>query len=141
MSVRGAARRLALGLVVIGEIGAPCPDARAERLSAGRLSCTDAGNGSGRVVIDTEAAYKLWQEGARSGSTSSRHRAARNFAAAGIMDAGAAPQYSGSLWLPDVGRGASPLNSRTYFHTHLEDAVKVSATRPDRVLLPRRLLE
>jgi len=116
--------------VLIGEIGL-MPDARARRLSLGRLPRTEPETVPGGVVIDTEAAYKLWEAAVPSGSTSSRHRGApricrrRHYGcrcrvaifreACGCRTSAAAP---------------SAPSSKTFFHTHLEDAVKGVRDRP-----------
>ena len=63
MSVRGAARRLALGLVVIGEIGARAQTLVPEGYRLDDYRAPTPETVPGGVVIDTEAAYKLWQEG------------------------------------------------------------------------------
>ena len=63
MSVRRVARRLALGLVLMGVIGARAQTLVPEGYRLDDYRAPTPETVPGGVVIDTEAAYKLWQEG------------------------------------------------------------------------------
>ena len=55
---------------------------------------------------------------------SRRAASAGKFAGVGRVAAGAAARYSGSFWLPDVGRGELDAKLEGYFRTNLDRVAK-----------------
>ena len=131
MSVRRRSGASSLGLVLVGEIGARAQTLEPEGYRLDDYRAPTPETVAGGVVIDTEAAYKLLARrrchlGRRPPGTA----APREFAAAGIMDAGAAPQYPGQPVAAGCGRGALSPELEAYFRVHLEAAVEGVRDRP-----------
>ncbi len=123
MSVRRAARRLALGLVLIGEIGARAQTLEPEGYRLDDYRAPTPETVPGGVVIDTEAAYQLWQAGGAIWvDVLPAPRRPENLPPQALWMPVPRRNIPGSLWLPDVGRGALNPELEAYFRTHLEDA-------------------
>lgn len=131
MSLRRAIRSLGLGLLLIGDIAAHAqpPEPDGYRLDDYRAPTPAAVPGG--VVIETDAAYKLWQGGSAVWiDVLPAPRRPENLPAQALWMP--LPRYDipGSLWLPDVGRGALSLELEAYFRTHLEEATKGARDSP-----------
>jgi PQQ-dependent catabolism-associated CXXCW motif protein len=79
----------------------------------------------GGVVVDTKEAYDLWQGGAAVWiDVLPAPRRPENLPAQALWMPLARRDISGSLWLPDVGRGALSPEIEAHFKAHLKDATK-----------------
>jgi PQQ-dependent catabolism-associated CXXCW motif protein len=86
---------------------------------------------AGGVVIDTEAAYKLWQAGSAIWvDVLPAPRRPENLPPQALWMPVPRRNIPGSLWLPDIGRGALSPELEAYFRVHLEDAVNGVRDRP-----------
>ena len=131
MSVRRAARRLALGLVLIGEISARAETLEPEGYRLDDYRAPTPETVAGGVVIDTEGAYKLWQAGGAIWvDVLPAPRRPENLPPQALWMPVPRRNIPGSLWLPDVGRGALNPELEAYFRTHLEDATDGVYGRP-----------
>ena len=131
MRLRRAARRLALGLVLIGEIGAHAQALEPEGYRLDDYRAPTPETVAGGVVIDTDAAYKLWLAGdAIWVDVLPAPRRPENLPPHALWMPVPRRNIPGSLWLPDLGRGALGPEVEAYFHVHLEDAVKGVRDRP-----------
>jgi len=123
MWLRRAARRLVLGLVLIGEISARAQMLEPEGYRLDDYRAPTPETVPGGVVIDTEAAYQLWQAGGTIWvDVLPAPRRPENLPPQALWMPVPRRNIPGSLWLPDVGRGALNPELEAYFRTHLEDA-------------------
>jgi PQQ-dependent catabolism-associated CXXCW motif protein len=131
MSVRRAARSLALGLALIGEIGASAQTLEPEGYRLDDYRAPTPETVPGGIVIDTEAAYKLWQAGGAIWvDVLPAPRRPENLLPQALWMPVPRRNIPGSLWLPDVGRGALSPELEAYFRVHLEAAVEGVRDRP-----------
>src|SRR5438874_853515 len=125
MRLRAAAWPLALGLVLIGEIGTRAQTLEPETYRLDDYRAPTPQTVPGGVVIDTAAAYQLWQAGGAIWvDVLPAPRRPENLPPQALWMPVPRRNIPGSLWLPDVGRGALSPGLEAYFHAHLEDAVK-----------------
>ena len=97
---------------------------------------------AGGVVLDTDAAFQLWKTGdAIWIDVLPAPRRPANLPPSALWMPLPHRDIPGSLWLPDVGRGALSPELEGYFRTHLETATEPAPRHPGRVLLPGRLLD
>ena len=76
---------------------------------------------TGGVVLDTKAAHKLWESGnAVWIDVLPTPRRPTNLPASAVWMPLPHRDIPGSLWLPDIGRGALSPELETYFRDHLE---------------------
>jgi PQQ-dependent catabolism-associated CXXCW motif protein len=84
---------------------------------------------TGGVVLDTEAAHQFWESGAAVWiDVLPAPRRPENLPASALWMPLPHRDIPGSLWLPDVGRGALSPELESYFRDHLEAATN---GRPD----------
>jgi PQQ-dependent catabolism-associated CXXCW motif protein len=125
MTVTRAVRCLALGLFLVGNIGAVAqvPEPDGYRLDDYRAATP--GTVPGAVVIDTENAFKLWQGGAAVwiDVLPAPHRP-ENLPPQSLWMPLPRRDIPGSLWLPDVGRGQLSSALEIHFRDQLEIATK-----------------
>jgi len=78
---------------------------------------------AGAIVLDTDAAHKLWASGGTVwiDVLPAPHRPA-NLPASAVWMPLPHRDIPGSLWLPDIGRGALSPEVDSYFRRHLEAA-------------------
>jgi PQQ-dependent catabolism-associated CXXCW motif protein len=80
---------------------------------------------TGGAVLDTEAAHKLWTTGSAVWiDVLPAPRRPANLPASALWMPLPHRNIPGSLWLPDIGRGALSRDLETYFRDHLEAAAK-----------------
>src|SRR6202047_5559118 len=123
MSVRRAARRLALGLVVIGEISARAQTLEPEGYRLDDYRAPTPETVPGGVLIDTEAAYKLWQAGGAIWvDVLPAPRRPENLPPQALWMPVPRRNIPGRPWRPDVGRGVLNPELEAYFRTRLDGA-------------------
>lgn len=120
-----AARRLVLALALIGNGAAqaepPAPDGY--RMDDYRAPTPLSVPGA--AVLDTQAALALWKSGAAVWiDVLPAPRRPTNLPASALWSPLPRHDIPGSLWLPDVGRGALNPELERYFHAHLEAATR-----------------
>jgi PQQ-dependent catabolism-associated CXXCW motif protein len=114
---------LAFGLVLIGNIGSHAgpPEPEGYRMDDYRAPVPETV--AGAVVLDTRAACELWQTGnAVWIDVVSAPRRPENLPAAAFWMPLPHRDIPGSLWLPDVGRGALSPELEGFFQHQLEAA-------------------
>jgi PQQ-dependent catabolism-associated CXXCW motif protein len=80
---------------------------------------------SGGVVLDTDAAHELWESGVAVWiDVLPAPRRPENLPASALWMPLPHRDIPGSLWLPDIGRGALSPELEGYFRDHLEAATK-----------------
>jgi PQQ-dependent catabolism-associated CXXCW motif protein len=117
--------RLGLGLVLIGNLAARAqpPEPQGYRMDDYRAPTPETV--AGGVVLVTEAAHKLWASGnAVWVDVLPAPRQPANLPAASLWMPLPHRDIPGSLWLPDIGRGALGPELEGYFRDHLEAATK-----------------
>jgi PQQ-dependent catabolism-associated CXXCW motif protein len=121
-SSRPVIRSLALGLVLIGNIASsPPPEPEGYRMDDYRAPVPETV--AGGVVLDTNAAYALWKTGhAVWIDVLPAPRRPANLPAASFWMPVTHRDIPGSLWLPDVGRGALRPELEGFFQHQLEAA-------------------
>jgi PQQ-dependent catabolism-associated CXXCW motif protein len=78
---------------------------------------------AGGAVLDTEAAYRLWESGAAVWiDVLPAPRRPTNLPASALWMPLPHRDIPGSIWLPDIGRGALSPELEGYFRHHLEEA-------------------
>jgi PQQ-dependent catabolism-associated CXXCW motif protein len=131
MSVRRATRRLVLCFVLVGEIGARAQTLEAEGYRMDNYRAPTPETVPGGVLIDTEAAYKLWKAGGAIWvDVLPVPRRPENLPPHALWMPVPRRNIPGSLWLPDVGRGALNPQLEAYFRTHLDEATDGINGRP-----------
>jgi PQQ-dependent catabolism-associated CXXCW motif protein len=86
---------------------------------------------AGGVVLDTEAAHQLWESGAAVWiDVLPAPRRPENLPASALWMPLPHRNIPGSLWLPDIGRGALSPELESYFRNHLETATSRSRGTP-----------
>jgi len=79
----------------------------------------------GGIALDTEAAQELWKSGGAIWiDVLPAPRRPANLPPQSLWMPVPRRDIPGSLWLPDVGRGALSAELEAYFRAHLEEAVK-----------------
>lgn len=130
MSLRRAIRSLGLGLLLIGDIAAhaQAPEPDGYRLDDYRAPTPVTVPGG--VIVDTKTAYELWQGGTAVWiDVLPAPRRPENLPAQALWMPLPRHEIPGSLWLPDVGRGALSPELEAYFQAHLEDVIKGARDR------------
>jgi PQQ-dependent catabolism-associated CXXCW motif protein len=123
------ARRLwiiVFGLAVIGNpaAGAP-PPAEPEEYRIDDYRAPVPATVAGGVALDTEAAHKLWAGGIAVWiDVLPASRRPPNLPPAALWMPLPRRDIPGSIWLPDIGRGALSPELEAYFREHLENATK-----------------
>ena len=116
-----AVRRLLLGFVLLGNLaaGAQPPEPEGYRMDDYRAPTPESV--AGGFVLDTDAAQKLWQSGGAVwvDVLPAPHRPA-NLPASALWMPLPHRDIPGSLWLPDIGRGALSPELESYFRNRLE---------------------
>jgi PQQ-dependent catabolism-associated CXXCW motif protein len=80
---------------------------------------------TGGVMLDTDAAYRLWESGAAVWiDVLPAPRRPENLPLSALWMPLPHRDIPGSLWLPDIGRGALSPELERYFRRHLEAATK-----------------
>jgi PQQ-dependent catabolism-associated CXXCW motif protein len=80
---------------------------------------------SGGVVLDTDAAHQLWESGTAVWiDVLPAPRRPENLLPSALWMPLPHRNIPGSLWLPDIGRGALSPELESYFHENLEAATK-----------------
>jgi PQQ-dependent catabolism-associated CXXCW motif protein len=86
---------------------------------------------AGGVVLDTDAAHELWESGAAVWiDVLPAPRRPENLPASALWMPLPHRDIPGSLWLPDIGRGALSPELEGYFRDHLEAATKGRGDAP-----------
>jgi len=86
---------------------------------------------AGGAVLDTEAAYRLWESGAAVWiDVLPAPRRPTNLPASALWMPLPHRDIPGSIWLPEIGRGALSPQLEVYFRDHLEAATKSRLNAP-----------
>ena len=128
-----ALRRLLLGFALITNVGtnAQVPEPEGYRMDDYRAPTPQTV--AGGTVLDTDAAHKLWENGGAVWiDVLPAPRRPANLPASALWMPLAHRDIPGSIWLPDIGRGALSLELEGYFRHHLEAA---SAGRKDAAIV------
>jgi PQQ-dependent catabolism-associated CXXCW motif protein len=120
-----ATPRLLLGVVLVRSLAALAqpPEPDGYRMDDYRAPTPETV--AGGVVLDTEAAQKLWKSGnAVWIDVLPAPRRPANLPASAVWMPLPHRHIPGSLWLPDIGRGAVSPELEAYFRDHLEAATQ-----------------
>ena len=129
--MRRAIQGVALGFLLIGEIGVHAQVLEPEGYRLDDYRAPTPATVSGGIVIDTEAAYSLWESGAAAWiDVLPAPRRPANLPAQALWMPLPRRDIPRSLWLPDVGRGALSPELEAYFKAHLEGATEGIRDRP-----------
>jgi PQQ-dependent catabolism-associated CXXCW motif protein len=114
-----------LGLVIVVNAGADPRPPEPEEYRMEDYRAPTPHTVSGGIVLDTEAARKLWAEGGAVWiDVLPAPRRPANLPASAVWKPVPRRDIPGSLWLPETGRGALSPEIESYFHDHLETATK-----------------
>jgi PQQ-dependent catabolism-associated CXXCW motif protein len=120
-----AIRLLVFGLALLASVSAHArpPEPEGYRMEDYRAPTPETV--AGAAAIDTDAAHKLWESGGAVwiDVLPAPHRPA-NLPQSAVWMPLPHRDIPGSLWLPDVGRGALSPELEGYFRDHLEAATK-----------------
>jgi PQQ-dependent catabolism-associated CXXCW motif protein len=123
--MRRAGGSLALGLLLVGGIGAPAQTPEPEGYRMDDYRAPTPTTVPGGAVVETEAAYRLWQSGAAvwiDVFPAPRHPG--NLPPHALWMPIPRRNIPGSVWLPEVGRGRLNPELEAYFRAHLEASNK-----------------
>jgi PQQ-dependent catabolism-associated CXXCW motif protein len=118
-----AIRLFVLGLALLTSVSgnARPPEPEGYRMDDYRAPTPEAV--AGAAVLDTEVAHKLWQSGGAVWiDVLPAPRRPANLPAAAVWMPLPHRDIPGSLWLPDIGRGALSPELESYFQSHLAAA-------------------
>jgi PQQ-dependent catabolism-associated CXXCW motif protein len=131
MCVRRAVGGLVLSLLLTFNIGAHAQAPEPEGYRVDDYRAPTPATVPGAVTIGTEAAYRLWQSGAAVWiDVLSAPRRPENLPPQALWSPIPRRNIPGSLWLPNVGRGALSPELEAYFRAHLEAATGGFRDRP-----------
>jgi PQQ-dependent catabolism-associated CXXCW motif protein len=128
--VRAARRRqaiggLGLGLFLILDLVARAQLSEPEDYRKDDYRAPTPETVAGGVVLDTEAAHKLWTRGKAVWiDVLPASRRPPNLPTSAVWMPLARRDIPGSLWLPEIGRGLLSGELEAYFRDHLDDATK-----------------
>jgi PQQ-dependent catabolism-associated CXXCW motif protein len=118
-----AIRRFLFGFAFFGNLAANAQPAEPEGYRMDDYRSPTPATVAGGVVLDTDAARKLWESGAAAWiDVLPAPRRPANLPASALWIPVPHRDIPGSLWLPDIGRGALSSEFESYFHHHLEAA-------------------
>jgi len=118
-----ASRWLVLGLALLANLPANAQPAEPEGYRIDDYRAPTPETVAGGIVIDTEAAHKLWQSGAAVWiDVLPAPRRPANLPSSALWMPLPHRDIPGSLWLPDIGRGELGPGLESYFRHHLEAA-------------------
>lgn len=121
----GAIRWLALGLLFIGSLAADAQPSEPEGYRLDDYRAPTPKTIAGGIVLDTEGARALWTSGEAVWiDVLPAPRRPANLPASALWMPLPHRDIPGSLWLPDIGRGALSPELEGYFRDHLEAATK-----------------
>jgi PQQ-dependent catabolism-associated CXXCW motif protein len=120
-----AIRSFLVGLVLISRLAAGAPPAEPQGYRMDDYRTPTPSTVSGGTVLDTNAAGALWKSGdAVWIDVLPASRRPSNLPASALWMPLPHRDIPGSLWLPDIGRGALSPELESYFEAHLEAATK-----------------
>jgi PQQ-dependent catabolism-associated CXXCW motif protein len=124
-------RWLLCGLLLAGSLGANARPAEPEGYRTDDYRAPTPDTVAGGVVLDTEAAHRLWTSGdAVWIDVLPAPRRPANLPQSAVWMPLPHRDIPGSLWLPDVGRGALSPELEGYFRNHLETATSRRRNTP-----------
>ncbi len=113
------------GLVLIGDLAARAQPLEPQGYRMDDYRAPTPETVMGGVVLDTEAAHELWKSGdAVWIDVLPASQRPANLPPSALWMPLPRRNIPGSLWLPDIGRGALSPELGTYFRDHLEAATK-----------------
>jgi PQQ-dependent catabolism-associated CXXCW motif protein len=126
-----AIRRIVLGVSLVVNFGARAqpPEPEGYRMDDYRAPTPDGV--AGGIVLDTEAAHKLWTGGnAIWIDVLPASRRPPNLPPSALWMPLVRRDIPGSLWLPEIGRGALNPELEEYFRDHLDSATRGRRNAP-----------
>jgi PQQ-dependent catabolism-associated CXXCW motif protein len=118
-----AIRRFLFGFAFFGNLAANAQPAEPDGYRMDDYRSPTPATVAGGVALDTDAARKLWESGAAVWiDVLPAPRRPANLPASALWMPVPHRDIPGSLWLPDIGRGALSSEFESYFHHHLEAA-------------------
>jgi PQQ-dependent catabolism-associated CXXCW motif protein len=116
-------RRLFFGFALLESLAASAQPPEPEGYRMDDYRAPTPRTVAGGIVLDTDAAHRLWKSGAAVWiDVLPTPRRPANLPASALWMPLPHRDIPGSLWLPDIGRGALSPELETYFREHLEAA-------------------
>jgi PQQ-dependent catabolism-associated CXXCW motif protein len=118
-------RRLVFGFALLGSLAANGPPLEPEGYRMDDYRAPTPETVAGGVVLDTDAAHQLWESGTAVWiDVLPAPRRPANLPSSALWMPLPHRDIPGSLWLPDIGRGALSPELEGYFRDHLETATQ-----------------